>query len=748
MWRRQFPNIMAFFFGLTLLAWLASPTRADQDDPPTRVARLAYVQGSVSFQPAGTDDWVAPGINRPMTTGDKVWADNDGRVELQLDGSMIHLANDSGFSFLNLNDNVTQIQLTSGTILVRVRRVDENETYEIDTPNLAFSVLRPGTYRISVNENGDGTLISARSGEGEVTGGGAAYSIRAGESYSFFGTDQLSANPENYGSDQFEGWAASRDRRWENSSSAHYVSADVIGYGDLDEYGSWRETPEYGHVWVPRTSEPDWAPYRYGRWEYIAPWGYTWVDEEPWGFAPFHYGRWVNFQSSWCWVPAPPHAERAEYVRPVYAPALVAWVGGSAGAAVAWFPLGPREVYVPPYAVSRQYVDRVNVSNTTVNTTVVNNYYNTTIVNNNTTVTNVKYVNQSVPGAVVATSPQAFTAAQPVAKNIVKVDQRTVASAPVRAAAPPVAPTKQAVLGTTAPAAKKPPVAVETRTVVAKAAPPPPPPSFENRQEAIKNNGGKPLSPAQIRKIEPAATTAAAVKIAPPPKSGANAPASHAPGQPSTAPSAKTAPAPPPANRPAPPSNVKPEPNKPAPNPAAPPNRPGEQPATPNSNAKPEPNKPPTPNPAPPNRPAEHPPTNRPPEHPPARPEAPNNPPAPSRSDRPAAAQPRPNEPPAATRPSAPPPKNPELEKKHQQEQEQLRMKQEQERQKLQQEQQQQRQHADQAQKQRLEQQHQQQIQQQQQKHAQEQKQIEQKQQQEKQQKKPQKPEPPPQQKP
>jgi len=106
------------------------------------VARLAYEQGSISLQPAGTSDCVAAELNRPVTTGDKIWSDNDGRVELQLGGSLLRLSQNTGCSFLNASDNVTQMQLTSGTLLVRVGRLEENETHEIDTPNLAFSVLR------------------------------------------------------------------------------------------------------------------------------------------------------------------------------------------------------------------------------------------------------------------------------------------------------------------------------------------------------------------------------------------------------------------------------------------------------------------------------------------------------------------------------------------------------------------------------------------------------------------------------
>src|ERR1700686_1722057 len=125
---------------------------ADENDPSSRVARLAFEEGSVSLQPGGVDDWVAAPVNRPLTTGDKLWSDRDSRAELQLDGSLLRLSSQTAISFLNLNDRTTQVQLTAGTLIVRVRRLDDDETYEIDTPNLAFSILRPGIYRLSVDE--------------------------------------------------------------------------------------------------------------------------------------------------------------------------------------------------------------------------------------------------------------------------------------------------------------------------------------------------------------------------------------------------------------------------------------------------------------------------------------------------------------------------------------------------------------------------------------------------------------------
>jgi FecR protein len=522
---------LMLLLGFFTLVFASNRAAADADDPPSRVARIAYAEGSVSFQPAGTQDWVAAPLNRPVTTGDTLWADQQSRVELQLDGSTVRLSSSSEISFVNLGDEITQIQLGSGTLLLRVRRLDDNETYEIDTPNLAFSVLRPGTYRISIDASGNSTMIAVRDGQGEATGAGSAYSLNAGDSVAFSGTDQLTADAQGDASarDAFDTWGAERDRRWDRSESARHVSPDVVGYEDLDEHGSWRSTPSYGDVWYPRGVEPGWAPYHAGHWSYIEPWGYTWVDDQPWGFAPFHYGRWIWAEGAWGWVPSPPRSEGVVYVRPVYAPALVAWVG--VGAGVAWFALGPREVYVPSYPVSANYARNVNISNTTVSTVV-----------NNKTV-NVTYVNRAVPGAVTATSAQAFSNAQPVAKNAIKVDQRAMTATQVRPVAPTVVPTKQAVLGASRAAAVKPPAAVQTRSVVARATPPPPPPTFERRQEAIKNNGGKQLTVAQVHQIQPAAGAPrpAAIRVAPPAK-----PVSVA----KTAPTANAKPPAPPASPP------------------------------------------------------------------------------------------------------------------------------------------------------------------------------------------------------
>jgi hypothetical protein len=493
-----------------------------QDDPPSRVARIAYIQGSISFEPAGEPDWVQAVANRPMTTGDKLWADRDSRAELQLGSIVIRLNSNTGFAFLNLDDNTVQVQLTSGSVNVRVRRLDRDDDVEIDTPNLAFSVTQPGSYRVEASEDGTYSIVSIREGGGESTGNGQTYTLHAGQRGTFSGTESLNAEViEIGGPDQFDNWAYNRDRRYDASRSAKYLSHDVVGYEDLDDYGDWRNDSNYGHVWFPNRVAVGWAPYHEGHWDWISPWGYTWVDDSPWGYAPFHYGRWVTIRGRWGWVAGP------VAVRAVYAPALVVFIGGGGvgvglGANVGWFPLGPREVYVPSYQASRGYVNRVNISNTTVNNTQITNVYNTTIINRTTNITNVRYANRNVRGSVMAVPQRAFASAQPVRRESVAIDARQIARAPVSARVA-VAPTQESVLGAkfaTANRLTTPPAAIINRQVIAKRTPPPPPVPFASQQQAMASHPGQPLARSEMRRLRPAAgeDSHPMVKQAPPGK--------------------------------------------------------------------------------------------------------------------------------------------------------------------------------------------------------------------------------------
>jgi hypothetical protein len=565
---------------MTLVSSQFAAAQDDQyDDPPDRVARLGYMQGSISMQPAGESEWVGAVANRPITTGDKIWADQDSRAEVELGSAIVRLAPNTGFSFLNLDDRTTQIELTSGSLSIRVRRLDRNDLFEIDTPNQAFSVYRPGNYRVDASDDGTYTVVSVRDGEGESTGNGQTYTLHAGQRGTFSGTDSLNADVVDIGGpDQFDNWAQTRDRRYDDSPSARYVAPDVVGYEDLDEYGDWRDDSNYGHVWYPNRVDSGWAPYQTGHWDWISPGGWTWVDDASWGYAPFHYGRWVTVGGRWGWVAGP------VAVRPVYAPALVVFIGGGGGfgANVGWFPLGPREVYVPSYRVSRGYVDRVNISNTNVNVTNITNVYNTTIINKTTNVTNVTYVNRGVRGAVTAVPQRTFVSAQPVGRARVTVNERDISSASLTTRVA-VAPTRESVLGARANTANQvtaPPQRIRDRQVIAKAAPPPPPVPFARQQAELQKNPGQPLAKREVQNLRPASAPEShpMVKVAPQgkPTTPNGVRPGNQPNQPGDQPHAGRPDQTnnPSANRPGAPTPGQPTGN--APNPAA--NRPADQP--------------------------------------------------------------------------------------------------------------------------------------------------------------------------
>ena len=470
-------------------------------DPTARIGRLSYFAGTISFSAAGDDQWAGAILNRPVMTGDRFWSDNGGRVELTLDNGALWLGAATSIVVSNIDDYATQFELQQGSLDLRVRRIREGQVVEIDTPNLAFQVTRPGRYRIAVDPQSRTTTVVVRTGAAEVYGERASYVVASGQAYRFYGTDLRDSEyftPR--GIDEFERFVVERDARFDRVVSARYVSPEVVGYEDLDRYGSWRPVESYGNVWFPQQVPTGWAPYRNGHWSWIDPWGWTWVDEAPWGFAPFHYGRWAYVQDRWGWVPGPVN------VRPVYAPALVAFVGGanfavsvSSGPAIGWFPLAPREVYRPAYNVSREYYRQVNVSNTVINNTVINNTYVSNVTTTTAPVTQqVNYVNMRAPNAVTAVPHAAFAQSQPVERVAMRLPNAALDAAQIQSMAP-VVPARAAFTGGAPRSQAMPPPAVQQQSTVARAPLPPAPIPVAQRLQALEQNPGKPLDRAQIQ---------------------------------------------------------------------------------------------------------------------------------------------------------------------------------------------------------------------------------------------------------
>jgi len=508
-------HIMRHMRSAAILMVASAAFVAAQTDPPGRVGRLNYMDGPVSFQPAGVNDWVEASVNRPLIAGDYLWVGNRARTEVHVGSTALRLGANTAFEFLTLDDQTVQVRLSEGTLTVRMRRLGPNQIFEIDTPNVAFNVSRPGEYRIDANPDTQTTTITVRDGEGDLTGGGEAFPLYARQQVAVRGDDRITYNLASApGPDSWDQWCSARDRREDQSRSARYVSREIAGYDDLDQYGRWDNQPGYGNVWMPTSVGAGWAPYRDGHWAWISPWGWTWVDDEPWGFAPYHYGRWASFGGRWGWIPGPYN------VTPVYAPALVAWIGGGRGgsgfslsfsigtaAAVGWFPLGPREPYFPSYQASRGYFTRVNNSNTVINNVTINNYYDSS--RNNAPISNIQYVNQRAPNGVTAVPQESFARGRRVTQDARPVPASQLTSAQVFGA-PSIAPQRESVLGAradTVSRAARPPANVMSRPVVARTAPAPAPVAFDRQQQALTQNPGRPLptnSVQQMRQSAPA----------------------------------------------------------------------------------------------------------------------------------------------------------------------------------------------------------------------------------------------------
>jgi hypothetical protein len=479
-------------------------------DPPNRVARISVIQGNVSLEPNGVDAFSQAEINYPLTSGDRVYADNNSFGELQTAGLAVRLGNGADVTLSSLTDNIAQLGLAQGSVRVRTRSLSafngQPGTVEVDTPNGAILVGQPGDIRVDSYPQDDTTVVTVSSGAVEVTGQNLDQQLGPNQSLRLSGSNPVYAEQVQLlppdGLDQFD---QQREYRRQRSSSYQYVSPDMIGAADLDQYGDWQPANQdnqgYGAVWYPRGVPTGWTPYSNGHWAWVAPWGWTWVEAEPWGFAPFHYGRWANFGGRWGWVPGPPPSAFGGEMRPIYSPALVAFVGGGGGglsgaigAIAAWFPLGPREVYQPWYHASPAYDNRVNVTNiyTTNVTEIHNTYINKTVnVYKTTNVTDIRYVNRNVATVVVPQS--ALASGRPIAQV-----QRVQLTPQVRAqlsAAPiiphPLVTPATAIVAVKTPARAVPPVqarpVVETRKGFERAGAPgtparaPQPPAAVNR---------------------------------------------------------------------------------------------------------------------------------------------------------------------------------------------------------------------------------------------------------------------------
>jgi len=419
---------------LGLLATLLSGAALAQ--VPDRVGRISYLSGDVQFYSESAQAWLPAQLNAPVSSRNSLYTGPDSRAEIRFGGTAVALDGQTQLDIQVLDDASFRAGVTRGSIDLRARQIERGETYEVTAPAASYAILQAGRYRVDAADNGSSVTVLAGLANASVAGDGSAM-VESGQALSAADGGFVRSAAR---SSALDHWAAQRDDAYRSSQSSRYVSPYMTGYEELDANGRWASDPDYGNVWYPTTYvSAGWVPYRDGHWAYVPPWGWTWIDDAPWGFAPFHYGRWVFVGNRWGWLPG------AYVARPSYAPALVGFIGGSTAGGVAlsfsigsqpavgWYPLPPWESFRPAYTRSTTYIrntNNFNISNPPSHAwrTVERNRVS---------------VNQ-VQGATVVPR-EAFVDSRPVRRAALSVAAPILAS-PQVATAPVAAPTRLGIL--------------------------------------------------------------------------------------------------------------------------------------------------------------------------------------------------------------------------------------------------------------------------------------------------------------
>lgn len=331
--------------------------------PPGRVGRVSLVSGKAGFRGPGEMAWSDAEINDPVARGVALRTDPYARAELRIGSDTIELAGATEIAIADLREQVVEIVLRRGRIGLGVGRVGDGKTVEVDIPGGEVWPLRPGQYDIAAGDGEAPSRVAAFAGRAQFFGGGSEVTADRGTAIVLGGPGGPGVTGEVAAADPFSQWCRGRAVDEARLAAAWFVSPAVSGLAALDGAGKWKAAAGYGEVWVPGALPAGWAPYRDGHWRWVAPWGWTWIDDAAWGFAPSHYGRWAFVDQHWVWVPG------GYAAHPVWAPAVVAFLGTpgvglsfaeGTGPAVAWFPLAPGEVYWPSYTGDLDYIRQLN----------------------------------------------------------------------------------------------------------------------------------------------------------------------------------------------------------------------------------------------------------------------------------------------------------------------------------------------------------------------------------------------------
>lgn len=322
----------------------------DSPENTARVARISFIRGDVQIKRSGEQDWESATLNLPLVEGDEIATNNNARIEIQFDSqNFLRLAENSFLKITTLRDEGISVSLTEGVLSLRVFKFEKSSGFfEIDAPQTTISVQEAGLFRVDADSSNQIKVAVTENGQARVYSDSAGFTLRNGKGATIFlSNDRLGEWETNnaFGNyDEWDTWVAERDAKISLMlNGSNFSDRDVFGAEELNDYGSWSDSDEYGKVWRPHntsiSSYSNWSPYRYGNWRWVNPFGWTWVNDEPWGWATYHHGRWVNDNRGWFWTPYSYHRPKRNRWRPAIV--FVFNVGND----VCWYPLSHRDRY-------------------------------------------------------------------------------------------------------------------------------------------------------------------------------------------------------------------------------------------------------------------------------------------------------------------------------------------------------------------------------------------------------------------
>ena len=412
-------------------AAVAAPEAAN---PPARVGRLAQITGTVSTHAADASQWSPAVVNTPIVSGDAFWTEPQAQARLELGATAFTMSGSTELDITSIDDHGFAATLPQGELFLAIPTLPPGDTYAIATPRGTVQIATAGRYDIVAGDTADPTTLTVVEGAAEITGPALALQVAANQTATVSGADTFQGSVGAAVQTPFltAMLGAAPQQLASQVAALPPAVQQMTGCADLAQYGSWSSSAQYGQVWYPNVA-PGWTPYQDGQWDYTNTWGWNWVDSEPWGFAPFHYGRWAQIGGAWAWVPVWPGVVVGIGYVPVYAPALVSFIGFGAGLGwgwggwhgwgwwggaggwggwrgpVGWVPLAPGEPFVPWYRFGSGYFRSVNIINVR-NINIVN-------INRNITINN--FINRRAASVVPAS---AFVASRRLHGLVQRVD--------------------------------------------------------------------------------------------------------------------------------------------------------------------------------------------------------------------------------------------------------------------------------------------------------------------------------------